>query len=97
MVSVHESQHSRGDGGRTVEFEASTDSTARLGEGGGGSELPGSIRLGKIWVSIKRKMCRKNDVTGNIFKGFSRQAKGMMVLYSGGMIKGFEQVSNLVR
>lgn len=67
------------------------------GKEGGGSELPGSIRLGKIWVSIKRKMCRKNDVTGNIFKGFSRQAKGMMVLYSGGMIKGFEQVSNLVR
>ena len=83
MVNMQESQHSRGEGGRIVEFEASTSSTARPRDGGGGSELPSSTRLGKIWVSIKRKVCRKDDAAGNICKGFPRQAKGMELLHWG--------------
>lgn len=78
------------------EFEASTGYTVRPREGGGGSELPGSTRLSKIWASIKRTVCRKNDDTGNGLKGFSCQAKGME-LYSGGMSKSFERVNNSVR
>lgn len=93
-MNAQESQHPRG--GRIVEFEASTGYTARPREGGGGSELPGSTRLSKIWGRIKRTVCRKNDDTGNGLKGFSCQAKGME-LYSGGMSKSFERVNNSVR